>query len=67
MTIERIIDDWMAIFPLKGVGGKNLRSISLEIFCQKRINKGDMEGIIGFEFKNGYKYCILLHIQTLCF
>jgi len=62
VTIERIVDDWMGIFPLKGVGGKHLRSICFEFFCKKGINEGDLDGINGFEFENGYKYHILLHI-----
>jgi len=58
------LDDWMAIFPLKGVVGEHLRSISLEIYHQKHINDRDLEGIDGFEFKLGYKYNIPLYIQT---
>ncbi len=57
----------MVNFPLKGVGGEHLRSISLEIYHQKSINEGDIEGMDGFKFKIGYKYNIPIHIQMLYF
>lgn len=67
VTIESTIDDQMAIFPLKGAGGKHLRRISLEICHQRSINEGYLERIDGFEFKKGYKHNIMLHIQKISF
>lgn len=67
VIFRSIVDDWMVIFPLKGVGGENLRSISLKIYGQKHINDKDLEGIYGFEFKIHYKYNISCHSRTLFF
>ena len=44
----------------------NLGGISRRICHQIHIYDEDLEGIEWFEFEKGYKYGILLHIQTLC-
>jgi len=47
VIIGSIIDDWMVIFLIKGAREENLRSISLEICHQERINDKDLEGTDG--------------------
>ena len=65
VTVGSVVDDWMVIFLLNGVGGEHLRSISLEICNQNCINDRDLEETNGFKFKFGYKYNIPHHIRTL--
>lgn len=67
VIIGSTVDEWMAKFPLEGVGKMHLWSISLGICHQRCINDQKLVGMVGFKFKFIYTYGMPPDIQKPCF
>lgn len=64
ISIEVTIGDWTEKILLGGVGRWQLRKKSLKIYHRRWIYDKFMEGTIGFEFDNCYKYVLLFCKET---
>jgi len=66
VSVGVTVHDLTARRWLRGAGWQHLRPKYLKIFHKNNINCYNLGAMVGFEFKNPYKLCVLIQHRTLC-